>query len=56
MQVGDLVRHIVHTGVMGIIIDWNGLAEPSLAKVLWNNSWGAKWELSQHVEVIDANR
>ena len=56
MQIGDLVRHIVHSGALGIIIDWNGLAEPSLAKVLWNNSWGTKWELSQNVEVIDANR
>jgi hypothetical protein len=24
MQVGDLVRHIVHSGALGIIIDWNG--------------------------------
>ena len=55
MQVGDLVRHVVHSGALGIIIDWNGRAEPSLAKVLWNNSWGARWELSQNVEVIEKN-
>ena len=53
MNIGDLVRHVVHSGALGIIVDWNELGE---AKVLWNNSWGTKWELTQNFEVIDANR
>ena len=53
MKVGDLVRHVVHSGALGIIVDWNELGE---AKVLWNNSWGTKWILTQDFEVIDGNR
>ena len=54
MQIGDLIRHAVHTRALGIIIDWNELGE---AKVRWtNNSWGTKWELTQNFEVIDGNR
>ena len=53
MNIGDLVIHAVHSGAMGIIVDWNELGE---AKVLWNNSWGIRWELVQNFEVINANR
>ena len=56
MMIGDLVRHVVHSGALGIIVDWNEL-NPAEAKVLWaNNSWGCHWELTQNVEVINANR
>jgi hypothetical protein len=55
MQVGDLVRHVVHSGALGIIVDWNEL-NPAEAKVLWtNNSWGQQWELTQNFEVIEKN-
>ena len=52
MKIGDLVRHVVHTGALGIIVDWNELGE---AKVLWNNSWGQQWALRQNIEVIEKN-
>ena len=56
MKVGDLVRHVVHSGALGIIVDWNEL-NPAEAKVHWtNNSWGEKWELALNFEVIDENR
>jgi hypothetical protein len=55
MKVGDLVTHIVHHGAVGMIVGWNDVLGE--AKVLWtNNSWGTKWELTQHVEVIDEDR
>ena len=54
MKVGDLVRHIVHTGAYGIIVETDELA---YSKVLWtNNSWGKKWELTHNVEVISESR
>ena len=49
MQIGDLIKHAVHSGALGIIIDWNELGE---AKVLWNNSWGTRWELTQNLGAI----
>ena len=56
MQIGDLVRHVVHSGALGIIVDWNEL-NPAEAKVLWtNNTWGEKWELALNFEVIDESR
>ena len=55
MQVGDLVRHTVHSGALGIIVKWNELS-PAEAKVLWtNNTWGEKWELALNFEVIEKN-
>jgi len=57
MKVGDLVQHTVHSGALGIIVDWNDLNRPRMTKVHWtNNGWGEKWELSQNFEVIDENR
>ena len=56
MQIGDLVRHVVHSGALGIIVEKNDNWKKE-AKVLWtNNSWGEKWELAQNVEVINENR
>jgi len=53
MQVGDLVRHAVHSGALGIIVEKNYNSQTE-AKVLWtNNSWGEKWELTQNFEVIN---
>ena len=55
MQVGDLVRHIVHSGALGIIVEINHAF--GSVKVMWaNNSWGTEWDLPQNVEVIDGNR
>ena len=52
MKVGDLVRHIVHSGAMGIIVEINHAFDS--VKVMWtNNSWGTCWELTQNIEVID---
>ena len=57
MKIGDLVRHVVHSGALGIIVDWHEAYPYNEAKVLWtNNSWGEKWELTQNFEVIDGNR
>ena len=55
MQIGDLVRHAVHSGALGIIVE---IAYYRLEyKVHWtNNSWGEKWELTQNFEVIDESR
>mgnify|MGYP003657618578 CR=1 FL=1 len=54
MQVGDLVRHIVHSGALGIIVKNSTNYE---AKVFWtNNNWGTKWELHENIEVLDGNR
>jgi len=56
MKIGDLVRHIVHSGALGIIVDWNEL-NPATAKVHWtNNSWPTLWILTQDFEVIDENK
>ena len=58
MKVGDLVRHVVHTGAMGIIVklgEFSPLVEE--AKVHWlNNGWGIGWTLIQNVEVLDESR
>jgi hypothetical protein len=56
MQIGDLVRHVVHSGALGIIVEKNYNSQTE-AKVRWlNNSWGEHWELAQNFEVIDGNR
>ena len=56
MKVGDLVRHAIHTGALGIIVEESFL-NPHEVKVHWtNNGWGEKWDLRQNIEVIDANR
>ena len=55
MQVGDLVRHVVHTRALGIIVEWNKHTHPEW-KIRWtNNSWGEHWELTQNFEVIEKN-
>ena len=55
MKVGDLVRHRVHTGALGIIVETNKVS--STTKIHWlNNSWGVGWTLDQNFEVIDENR
>jgi len=55
MQVGDLVRHIVHSGALGIIVEKYSNC-PAEAVVLWtNNSWGKRWELTQNIAVIEEN-
>ena len=56
MQIGDLVRHVVHSGALGIIVEKNYNSQTE-AKVLWaNNGWGEKWELALNFEVINENR
>ncbi len=51
MQVGDLVRHIVHTGALGLIIDINSTLPE--VQIRWlTNGWGEGWMLTQNVEVI----
>ena len=53
MQIGDLVRHVVHSGALGIIVEKNNERWVQ-AKIHWtNNSWGTKWELTQNFEVIE---
>ena len=53
MQIGDLVRHVVHTRALGIIVEKNYNSQTE-AKVRWtNNGWGEKWELTQNFEVIE---
>jgi len=55
MQVGDLVRHVVHSGALGIIVEKNYNSQTE-AKVLWtNNSWPTLWILTQDFEVIEKN-
>ena len=55
MKIGDLVRHVVHSGALGIIVEKNYNSQTE-AKVLWtNNSWGTKWELTQNFVVIEEN-
>ena len=55
MQVGDLVRHVVHSGALGIIVETNKVA--STTKIHWlNNSWGVEWTLDQNFEVIEKNK
>ena len=52
MQIGDLVRHRVHTGALGIIVETNKVA--STTKIHWlNNSWGVEWTDDHQFEVIN---
>lgn len=50
MRIGDLVRHTVHTGALGLITDTaNG-------EVLVNwltNDWGEHWVLLMNVEPLE---
>ena len=53
MKVGDLVRHVVHSGALGIIVE---MSEHGSAKVHWlTNSWGVDWTRVQNFEVIEKN-
>ena len=52
MQIGDLVRHIVHTGALGIIID---TSETGI-QIRWlTNGWGEGWMLTQNIDLIGEN-
>jgi hypothetical protein len=52
MQVGDLVRHVVHSGALGIVTNTSSTLPE--VRIRWlNNSWGEKWTLTQNVEAID---
>ncbi len=56
MKVGDLVRHTVHSGALGIIVKVD-VGHPLGWKVYWtNNNWGEHWEYAQNFEVIDEDR
>ena len=55
MKVGDLVRHVVHSGALGIIVETS--KDTDLTKVHWlNNTWGLDWTLDQNIEVINESR
>jgi hypothetical protein len=51
MKVGDLVRHVVHTGAMGIITEVC-LGE---VRVFWHDG-DHSWTLSRRMEVINESR
>ena len=51
MRIGSLVRHIVHSGALGIIIDVGDTGFE--IKIRWlNNNWGDKWSIRHNIEVI----
>ena len=52
MQVGDLVRPILHCGALGIIIDTSSTLPE--VQIRWlTNSWGEGWMLTQNIETVD---
>ena len=52
MKVGDLVRHIVHTGALGIVIDTSSTLPEVVIRWL-TNDWGEVWVLTQNIETVD---
>ena len=50
MQIGDLVRHTVHTGALGLITD----TAKGEVYVRWlTNSWGEAWILTQNIDLVE---
>jgi len=51
-KIGDLVRHVVHSGALGIIIDTSSTLPE--VQIRWlTNGWGEGWILTQNIETVD---
>ena len=52
MQIGDLVRHTVHTGALGIVIDTSSTLPEVVVRWL-TNGWGEGWILTQNIDLVE---
>ena len=52
MRIGDLVRHTVHTGALGIIVDTSSTLPE--VQIRWlTNGWGEGWMLTQNIDLVE---